>query len=175
MLDSWYRTRVSYLFCQSFAQLNKLSTHADLYNRSRKARARLIGPVCIFLCQSWHRTPLFTGRACVCMRETETGRECCMCASLALSQTALLTTRNSLTGVDAEPRPFSWLQQRLNEASAGQKRELQPAASEAAFFFFLPFIIIIIILSTYCDLLLPCDVVCIMHSCLQMVYSGIFV
>lgn len=90
-----------------------------------------------------------------------------MCASLALSQTALLTTRNSLTGVDAEPRPFLWLQQRLNEASAGQKRELQPAASEAAFF--LQFIT----LSSYCDLLLTCDVVCIMHSCLQMVYSGI--
>lgn len=58
-----------------------------------------------------------------------------MCASLAPSQTAFLTTRNSLTGVDAEPRPFSWLQQRLHEASGGQKQELHPEASEGSIFF----------------------------------------
>lgn len=60
-----------------------------------------------------------------------------MCASLARSQTVLLTTRNSLTGVGAEPRPFSGVLQRLHEASGGQKQELHPAAPEADFFFFL--------------------------------------
>lgn len=131
-------------------QLNKLSAHAGLYSRSRKARARS-DRSCVhyfyFFLLPIVAPHAASHRACrrVHVCETETGRECCMCASLALSQTALLTTRNSLTGVDVEPRPFSWLQQRLNGASAGQSGELRPAASEAALWFFFGF---------FCSLLL---------------------
>lgn len=57
---------------------------------------------------------------CVC----EGQRQICMRASLAQSQTVLLTTRNSLTGVSAEPRPFPRLLQRLEGVPGGQQGEL---------------------------------------------------
>lgn len=47
---------------------------------------------------------------------------CCMCALLARSLTAPLTTRNSLTWISAEPHPSSGLLQRRQGASGGQKQ-----------------------------------------------------
>lgn len=54
-----------------------------------------------------------------------------VCASLARRLTVLLTTRNSLTRIGAEPRPSSGLLQRLCGASGGRKGEVRPLSLTA--------------------------------------------